>query len=369
MGGFVLPLFIIAVLATTPANAQSVRDAKDWPAVLEQLAKPATRQARQQLATLVRKERTDWEAVEAVLAQPGLDDVAQESLRHELLVRMREFEPDASGIQFVTRLQDYESKVYVLHDEGPLPVVVYPVASAARGTLSLWHRREVQRKASAALIAGDLSDLRYLEQPGTDEYAGVLAALKEADPLALAEVAQWLSVNSDRADYYEARAITSLNRRDARAVAELLQSGRGPAAMRLLRGVRAQFDANTAFDVLRTAAGNPAIGSPAVFEIDALRTSGLANRVDDYLLDTLGDRALGATAATVVARRDDPRLLERVAATLAEPQVTRRQQARAVLALTLADSSYARRALENAATKGYLADPGLQQEVTRWLQR
>lgn len=368
-GGFVLPLYIIAVLVSAPAVAEPARATKDWSSVLEQLAKPGTRQAKRQLDALVHKQSADWEAVEALLAQPGLDDVSQEYLRHELLIRVRAFEPDASGIQFVTRLRDYESKVYVLHDEGPLPIAVYPVASAARGTLSVWHRRDVQRNTSAALTAGDMSSLRHLEQPGSDEYAGVLAALQEADPLTLAGAARWLSANSDGGNYYEARAVTSLNRRDASAVAELLRSGRGPAAMRLLRAVRTQFDANTAFDVLLTATGNPEIGSSAVFEIDALRTAGLASRVDEYLLAALGDQALGATAATVVARRDDPRLLGQVAATLAEPRATESQQARAVLALTLADSPYARRVLENAARKGHLSDPGLQQEVAKWLQR
>ena len=347
-------LFLTSVFlgtAVSSASAQSASSMQSRSAILERIAGRDVRQVKRQLDLAVRKDNTDWAAAEALLMQSGLDDTGKEFLLHDVLVRIREFEPDADDLDFVVRMTDYESKVYVRHEEGPLPVAVYPIATIAEGTLGFWHRREVKRSASIAMASGDMSSLRHLRQPGTDEFAGVLAALNEADSVAITLAGEWLAANAVDADYYEARAVTALKGGDSREVAGLLRSGHGPAAVRLLFAVRTYFDAGAAFDLLRAGAANPSLASAAVFEIDALRNSGLARQVDDYLLGALADSALGATAAAVVARRGDPGLLARVAGLLAAPGTTTGQRGRAALALTLADNQYARLALQDVSRR------------------
>ena len=364
-------LFLTSAISGTiaePAGAQPASAMQNRSAVLERVAGRDVQQAKQQLDLAVRKENTNWAAAETLLMQSGLDVTGQEFLIHDVLMRIREFEPDADVLDFVVRMRDYESKVYVRHEEGPLPVAVYSIATVAEGTLGFWHRREVKRNASIDMASGDMSSLRHLREPGTDDYAGVLAALNEADAVAITLAGEWLAANAGDAGFYEARAITALRGGDDRDVVGLLRSGNGPAAVRLLLAVRRYFDADSAFDLLREATANPSVASAAVFEIDALRNSGLARQVDDYLLDVLPDSALGATAAAVVARRSDPGLLARVADVLAAPETTAGQQARAVLALTLADNQYARLALQDAIENDAIADPHLQEEVARWLQ-
>ena len=360
-------LGVILTVAAGALSAEPKPAVQAWEAVHERIAAPDVGKARQRLDAAV--DNGNWAAVASVLSGPGLDDTAREFLLYRLLIRIRAVEPDEQARRFVGGLLAYDSKTYVLHEEGPLPIAVYPLADAARGTLSAWHRREVERQTSAALATGDLRGLRFLRAPGTDEYRAVLAALRNADTLTSTRAEGWLAAHSDGTDYYEARAFLALQRQDNARVSGLLESGRGPEAVRLLKAVRTHFDSTTAFELLDDATHNPWLASAAIYEIDALRAAGLASRVDDYLLDTLRDKTLGATVAAVVAQRGDHRLFERVADTLAMPTATYDQQVRAVLALTLADSPYARRTLENAVNKGRIRDRGLQQEVSRWLQR
>jgi hypothetical protein len=319
------------------------------------------------------KQRGDWAAVDGVLASPGLGDVEREFLLYGTLMRARNVEPDDAGVAFVSRLQSYESKTFVRHEEGPLPVAVYPIASLASGTLRFWNRRQVTRDASLALAAGDMSRLQSLRQPGSDEYAGTLAALRAADATALSLARDWLASNTTDnnaagKEFYAARAVVAVGTGDRLLAAELLQTGEGVAAMQLLRATRQHFDATTALDLLQHATTNPSVASAALFELDALRQAGLGERIDGYLLDALADPALGATAAAIIARRQDPALLARVAGVLSSPAASHNQQARAALALTLADNQYARSALSDAVTSDRITDSDLRKELVEWLQ-
>lgn len=360
---------VVFAVAVAPAGAELQPVVQERWAIAERIVAPDVRAVRRQLSAAIEEGNVDWATVESVLSRPGFDDTAREFLLYDILIRLRAANPDAQTERFVTGLLAYDSKTYVMHEEGPLPIAVYPIADAARGTLGAWQRRSAERRMSDAFTRGDVRGLRALRAPGTDDYPGVLAALRDADALTIARAGEWLTVNADGSNYYEARAVVALRTHDAARVSDLLEIGRGPEAVRLLRAVRTHFDASQAFELLEDATDNPELASAAVYEIDALRSAGLASRVDNYLIDTLADKTLGATAAAVVARRGDHRLFERVADTLAAPRASHDQQARAVLALTLADSPYARRTLENAVQKGRFTDRDLQQEVSRWLQQ
>lgn len=314
------------------------------------------------------EQRGDWAAVDGVLSGPGLGDVEREFLLYGTLMRARNVEPDDAGVAFVSRLQSYESKTFVRHEEGPLPVAVYPIASLASGTLRFWNRRQVTRDASLALAAGDMSRLQSLRQTGSDDYAGTLAALRAADATALFLARDWLAANTNGNDFYAARAVVAVGTGDRMLAAELLQTGEGVAAIQLLRATRQHFDATTALDLLQHATTNPSVASAALFELDALRQAGLGERIDGYLLDALADPALGATAATIIARGQDPALLARVAGVLTSPAASHSQQVRAALALTLADNQYARSALSDAVTSDRITDSDLRKELVEWLQ-
>lgn len=354
--------------AAGPANSQTKPALRERSAIAERVASPDVQQVKAEFDRLIREGHSDWAAAEALLRQPALGDIGREFLLHDTLLRIRAYEPDADALDFVARMQSYSSEVYVSHEEGPLPVAVYPIAAAAEGTRRLWQRRDIERNVSAAFAAGDMSSLAYLRQPGTDAHAAVLAALRDADASATEQAANWLAANAGDDGLYEARAITALRNGDSQGVSDLLRSGNGAAATRLLREVRRRFDADAAFGILRDATANPSLGSAALFEIDALRSSGLTTDVDGYLLDTLVDPVLGPSAAAIVARRGDHEMLTHVAELLAAPDSTTVQQSRAVLALTLADSPYARRVLEEALRSDSLVDAGLREEVSRWLE-
>ncbi len=358
----------LSAVSAGPASAQVKPPLQDRVAILERVAERDIQQAKAGLDLSVTEERRDWAVAEALLMQSELGEVGREYLLHDLLLRIRAFEPDADALDFVVRMQDYDSKVYVAHEEGPLPVAVYPIAAAAEGTRRLWQRREIEREAAAALAAGDMNSLEYLREPGTDAHAAVLATLRDADSLATRQAAEWLATNADSGGFYEARAVTALRGGDRETVAELLRSGTGAAAIRLLMDVRGRFEPGAAFDIFDGATANPSLASAALFEIDALRSSGLTADIDDYLLAKLADAALGGTAAAVIARRGDHDVLVRVAGLLAAPGQSAGLQSKAALALRLADSPYARRVLENAVENDGFADTHLRDEVSTWLE-
>jgi hypothetical protein len=368
----------VAVCVTLSATAASA-DPRPAPTMLQPsviqkaIRAPDVRRAQQQIALALDAQQSDWAAVDSVLASPELGDVEREFLLYGTLMRARNVEPDDAGIAFVSRLQSFESKTFVRHEEGPLPVAVYPIADLATGTLRFWNRRQVARDVSLAFAAGDMSRMQSLRQTGSDDYAGTLAALRAADATALFLAREWLASNtkdnnSNGNDFYEARAVVALGTGDQTLAADLLRMGDGAPAIQLLRATRQHFDAMTAFDLLQHATQNPAIASAALFELDALRQAGLGERIDSYLLDALADPALGATAAAIIARRQDPAQLAWVADVLSSPTASHSQQAHAALALTLADSQYARSALRDAITNDRITDSDLQKELVEWLQ-
>lgn len=368
----------VAVCVTLSAIAASA-DPRPAPTMLQPatiqkaVRAPDVQDAQQQIAFAIGEQRRDWAAVDNVLASPGLGDIEREFLLYGTLMRARNVEADDAGIAFVSRLQSYESKTFVRHEEGPLPVAVYPIATLATGTLRFWNRRQVARDASLAFAAGDMSRMQSLRQTGSDDYAGTLAALRAADATAMVQAKEWLASNSNDNnsndnDFYEARAVVALATGDRTLAAELLITDNGAASIQLLRATRQHFDATTAFDLLQHATSNPAIASAALFELDALRHAGFDERIDSYLLDALAEPALGATAAAIIARRQDPALLARVAGVLSSPASSQSQQARAALALTLADTQYARSALRDAVTSEHITDSDLQKELAEWLQ-
>ena len=332
------------------------------------IGQPRLEAARTSLEMALSQDQADWVAAEAIAMDPGLGDVGREFLLYGTLMRARTMTPDSKALDFVGRLQSYESTVYVNHEEGPLPVAVYPIAAMASGTLGAWQRQDARRLAAEAFAAGNMSPMQHLADHGSHSRAGVLAALREADGVAIEQAAEWLDARSAGGGFYEARAITALRRRDAGEVIELLSTGDSAGTMRLLRSVRTHFDADTAFDVLQRATGNTAMASAALFEMDALRQAGPGSRIDAYLLDALDDPVNGATAAAIIGQRADPVLLEGVRDRLYAPGASRERQARAVLALTLAGNQFARSTLRQAAESAVISDSHLHEEVVQWLQ-
>lgn len=361
-----LTLMAVAVLSTGAAAAV---DAESNAAILERsevqakIASPNVRRAEQALAEAVGPERRDWALARAIVDDPELDTTEREYLIHGLLTRARNLEPDDAARAFADRFADHRSQIFVRHEEGPLPIAAYPIAEVARGTLRYWQRQEIRHEAATALAAGDMTTLRLLRQPGDDAYAAALAALEGADGVAMSQAADWLDANAGPGEFRDAQFVVAIGLRDAGRISDLLGTDSG-AGVRRLPELNEHFGAAIAFELLQDAATNPALASAALFEIDALRHAGLG--VDAYLLGALADPALGGTAATVIAGRNDPELLAQVAAGL--PSANALGQARAVLALTLADDQYSRSMLEQAIENDVFVDPDLRREVVKWLQ-
>ena len=363
-----LVVFLGLVAGMPLANAKDTQAVMDGHELQSAILRSDLGVAEQQIAQAIGRHGQDWAAAKAVVQSAGLDNLGREYLLHQVLMRARHLEPDEEALQFVSSLQDYDSEVYVWHAEGPLPVVAYPIGTLATGTLQIWAQQRVRNDALREFQSGIFSSLEHLGRSGTNEYAGVIAALKDADPVAAGQAKAWLEENASAGGFYEARAIVALVTADKNLISELTISGDGPAAIELVRAVPSRFDAGSAFDVLVRATANPAVASAAMFEIDGLRKHGLGARVDQYLLDQLDDPELGATAAAIISRSGDLQLLGRIAEALTSATSTPAYQARATLALTLANNQYSRTVLLDALENDVFIDPNLRSKVVKWLQ-
>jgi hypothetical protein len=359
---------VFAVLSAPAKTAEWHSGVMARETVLQAIEAPAVRDAEVRLNAAIGPAGTDWSAVEAFIADPALDSVGREYLLHGVLMRARTIEsPDEAALDFVSGHLGHNSQVFVSHEEGPLPLAVYPVADAADGTLRFWHRARAKREASAAFAAGDLERLGFLRRPGSEDYAGTLAALREADTATAQAAKAWFAANAVDGDFYEAQTVVALATGDKEFTGELLVEGTGRAATQLVLALREKFDAGTAFELLVAATGNHAVSSTAVYEIDRLRITAVGRQVDSYLLAALSDPFIGATAAAALARRGDPAILDRVASALMTPFASSRHQSRAVLTLMLADSAVSRAALRKALASGSIVEGHLETEVERWL--
>ena len=233
--GIIRQYLALPAIAVFGINALASAETRPAPGVLERsevraaIAAPDVRQAEARLAQAIRPEHRDWALARALIDQPGRGTAAREYLLHALLMRARNLEPDAASRAFVAGFADHQSETFVRHEEGPLPVAVYPVAQTARGTLRYWQRQDLRREAAVALAAGDMSPLSRLRQPGDDAYAATLAALEEADAVTMSQAADWLDANAGPEAFRDLRFVTAIALRDARRVSELLETDGGAA--------------------------------------------------------------------------------------------------------------------------------------------
>ena len=165
---------------------------------------------------------------------------------------------------------------------------------------------------------------------------------------------------SDFAAFSEALSVIALRTRDADLYRQVLLSGSGPSTVRLLNTVSSTLSTDEAFAVLQDTLHRDDLASAALFQIG--RLIGGHPRARNTVISKLADPTLGGTAAAIIAKGDDPALLKEASGYMAAGGLTAR---RAVLALKLNDSDYARSlAKERALT---LADLQLKKEVDSWL--
>ncbi len=343
----------------------------DTPVLQEKLRAPRVVAARKAMAALATDPTFDPARAEALLGDTGLDGAARDALRLTLVTEARKLAiPSPALLAYVSGLSAHRDEVLTWHEEGPLAVPYFDVASGARGTLAFWERKRTARQLTDAFAKGITPDIVRPFAEGAASAAqryGTLDALRELPASKLAPLGADLVGALDRYPALEAPlALIAQKTADGSMFQAVFRSGRTADALALVGVAATTLTPDEAFDVLTRAHRSPKLASAALYALRPLldRVPG----VREYLLQALADPASGASAAAVIGASEDRLLLDAVARSLAADEAAdERHRARLVLALRLAGTSGARQQLRAALADGAIHPTHLAEEVRAWL--
>ena len=256
-------LLLLVTIATAAASDDLPGPNWNRAAAVDISETTASRETLALFYRLAREGRSDELLLEvrAVAAGTALPDPARDRVLHALALALGDFEPGVVRPDVLEYLGGVRARTRVPHEEHPgMGVPLYNIRAAAAGSLAEWERVE------QAARAPDPAD------PFTDTATFILS----------------------------------------------LDDASGSALTRRIRQARDAFDPLEIESIVMSAADMPdsataslvlAELSPAVLDSPA---------VQDRLLELLGNRDLGATAALVLARSGDPLILDRLAELAAE---------------------------------------------------
>ena len=335
-------------------------------AAAQQAAYSAAAQTRsQRLADLHRAGETDafLDQLEAVAADGALDSIAKERVVHDAIMLCSHALP-APGIRsYVLGLSDRTPTAYIWLYEGQHKVrmPLFDVGAAARFALRRWDE----------LAAGDVAALDLTL--GTAEYLtlwaneasrpGILDAFEEAETpqLQLQREAVAAALETDPS-IDQLASIAAWRLADKALFLELAARARPSVAVHMLADVRTSLAPRDAFEVLRLASMRPALASASVLQMGHLVAEWPT--VASFLLQALGDREKGGSAAVALAKLEDPAIAGELGAIL-QSQGSLTARRRAALALRLDGSPAASAELHEFADTG--SSEALRVEVSQWL--
>ena len=303
--------------------------------------------------------------LDAFANDSSLNTIARERIVHDAIMLCSQALPQPGIRAYVTTLSDRKPTAYIWLYEGQHKVrmPLFDVGAAARFALRRWDELAASEVAALDLARGTTD---YLTLWATDEASrqGILEALNQAETqqLQLQRDAIARALQNDAS--VDRLALIAATRLADKALFQTLAAFASPSsALRMLADVRTSLAPQDAFEVLRLASTRPAIASAAMLQMGHLASE--SPSVSSFLLQSLGDRDRGGSAAVALARLQDPAIASELGVILQSTgSLTTRR--RAALALKLDNSPAA-----NAELDKFVADPqssaALKREVATWL--
>lgn len=253
------------LLAATPASAaEHTLPKPNWNrhAAIEASSLAETRTSLESLYELARAGRSEelMHAVRAIELDRGWTDPAREKVLHALATALGDFEPGVIGPQVLEYLAERRSRTLVPHEEhAEMGIPLFNIRAAATGSLAEWARYDQRLQAETALQKAGA------QPPEPENFVRSIAAGSDAGTAARIRAAR---------DMYD------------------------PAELEfIVASAPAMHDMATASLLLAELA-------PGI--LDRPETT-------DLLFSLLEHRALGATAALVLAGSGNPLVFERLA--------------------------------------------------------
>lgn len=290
-----LSVWMVAIAGMPPANAAGLAH--------EQAALEATLDAVMQAVTAGDEQALLLRLREAAV-DPQLSALERDQLLMGMISDLRGMPPGSIGPDTFTYLTDYPPQATMPHEESPLvPVPVHNIRAAASGLRNAWQRVE-SAYAGALLLTMDPAAL--VQAYGLhDEWPvrqGLLMALDSASHGQL-EMISFLALQhiGHTPELAHLAGEAALRLGDARALEQLLRTGRGSTITSILRQAPGRLEPDQIGRLLDTAIAEapPDIAAVAIAEL----SPALLGQADhaDRLFSLLDHEKLGATAALTLA--------------------------------------------------------------------
>lgn len=313
-------IFLLVMLNATIALADNALPEPNWTAESAHRAaqRVVVHEALQPLFELARSGQKDelLERLRLIATQGDLPLPAREKILFQFAVGLGDLPVDSVSPTVLGFLLDYDSRTLLPHeDHQQYGVPLYNVRAAAAGAIRSWERRAAATEATKQLSQGTQAWLQaYLSGSETQRrgFEDALAALSPDQLRRLAGNAVSLLPGNPEITPIVAECAALLA--DADLFSELIQNGEGPSLANALRNASV-LDLDEQLTLLSQAVLE-APATNAALAMARLAPELLHQRdAEDLLFALLGNADLGAAAALILSRSENPVILARLAET------------------------------------------------------
>ena len=272
----------------------------------------------------------------------------------------------SEDIAYLKQRMNYQPQSFVKHDEGPLPLAIFDIASAAKYKLNQFYvfdaakpyqqlRQSNWQNFKHAIVAND--EITSVVQQAK------LKSLEDLNAVQYSELAKALLAKRNYQDLLVVKAIQNSN--DRQLIKKLLESNVSAEAHKLMAKQLNKFAAATQADILQSVvAQNKALASSALIQYAKLPS---IVRSDSWLTKQLSDQYLGASAAKAIGIAQSTTALESAKAIVLDKHSNRTQVANALLALKFANNDFGKSELLQLVEQKQIPYQDMQAEVAKWL--
>lgn len=269
-------------------------------------------------------------------------------------------------LAYLKKQSEYQSQSFVKHDEGPLPLAIFDIASASKYKLNQYYVSQ-QAKPYLQLRQTNWQNFKQALTANNElNQVQLQAKLMTMEGLTSSQLSELAKAFLDTRDYQDPLVMKAVsNSNDAELIADLLQKNSSAKALQMMANRLKTFEPKIQAEVLQLViAENKKLASAALMQYAKLPAS---VRSDQWLTQKLSDATLGASAAKAIGIIQSQSALEDARDLILNKSSTRVQVANALLALKFANNNFANVELNQLLEQNKIPYQDMQQEVAKWL--
>ncbi len=270
-------------------------------------------------------------------------------------------------LNFLQQYSSYKSQNFVKHDEGPLPVAIFDIASRAKHKLNQ-HYVFSHSNSLKILSKQDWQSFLQVMSNNDDLKSNVIKQskmkmLSGVNAKQSMDIAKRLLITRSFEDPLVLKAVTSSN--DADLTSQLLSVNASPEAHQILNKGLSKFLKSEQENLLKKVIeSNPNLSSHAIAIYAKLPTNIQNN---NWLTQKLSDSEVGIDVAKAIGVSKNQQALEFATNLVMKKSANRNEVANGLLALRFANNDYAKTQLKYFVDQNIIKYKDMQLEVAKWL--